>query len=345
MLTGATFVAAAGGRLYITSPQGLAVVSVEKPTQPELKGHYGGSFLKNPKAVAIQFQYAFVTDDEGLKVFNIVDPDHPVPVPGAVVPLAEANRLYAARTYVYVANGKEGLAIIDVEHPEHPHLYQMYNAEGRLNDTRAVQIGSISASMFALVADGRNGMRVIQLISPENVPENAGFSPRPNPVLIATAPLKSGEAIAVGRGLDRDRVVDETGAQTVVFGRRGSRPFNLVEMSPFLRHLGNADASDSKSPHTGAFLPRERCDYEQGRQRGAIPAHHLRGVAGGPVRVQGPQRPGRRARLRAAGRCAARPAAAQRLHGADRRAAPAAQHGSQPAAGCHPRARPPAGAF
>ena len=253
LLNDATFVAAAGGRLYITSPQGLAVVSVEKPTQPELKGHYSGSFLKNPKAVAIQFQYAFVTDEEGLKVFSIVDPDHPVPVTGATVPLAEANRLYAARTYVYVANGREGLAIIDVEHPEHPHLYQMYNAEGRLNDTRAVQIGSVSASMFALVADGRNGMRVIQLISPENVPENAGFSPRPNPVLIATAPLKSGEAIAVGRGLDRDRVVDETGAQTVVFGRRGSRPFNLVEMSPFLRHLGNADASDSKSPHTGAF--------------------------------------------------------------------------------------------
>ena len=30
--------------------------------------------------------------------------------------------------------------------------------------------------------------------------------------------------LAVSRGLDRDRVVDETGGQTVVFGRRGSRP-------------------------------------------------------------------------------------------------------------------------
>ena len=202
--------------------------------------------------MAIQFQYAFVSDDEGLKVFSLLDPDHPVPVPGAFVRLAEANRLYAARTYVYVANGKEGLAIIDIERPEHPHLYQMYNAEGRLNDVRAVQIGSVSASMFALVADGRNGMRVIQLISPENVPENAGFSPRPNPVLIATAPLKSGEAIAVGRGLDRDRVVDETGAQTVVFGRRGSRPFSLAEMSPFLRHLGGADLNNPKAMHNGA---------------------------------------------------------------------------------------------
>jgi hypothetical protein len=40
----------------------------------------------------------------------------------------------------------------------------------------------------------------------------------------------------VGRGLDRDRVVDEDGHQTVVFGRRGSRPFNTQEMSWFYKH-------------------------------------------------------------------------------------------------------------
>jgi hypothetical protein len=62
-----------------------------------------------------------------------------------------------------------------------------------------------------------------------------GFSPRPNPKLIASYPTH-GEAVAVSRGLDRDRVVDETGNQTVVFGRRGSRPFTLDEMRKFYRH-------------------------------------------------------------------------------------------------------------
>ena len=253
LLNNATNLAAAGGRLYVTSPQGLTVVDVSHPEKPEVRGHYGGAALKNPRAVAVQFQYAFVTDEAGLKVFSLADPEHPVPLPGATVALADAQRLYVARTYAYVANGREGLAIIDVERPEQPHLFQMYTAEGQLNDVRAVQVGSVNASMFALVADGRNGLRVVQLISPENVPEHMGFSPRPNPVLIATAPLKHGEAIAVGRGLDRDRVVDETGAQTVVFGRRGSRPFSLTEMMPFLRHLGGADADDPKSPRTGPW--------------------------------------------------------------------------------------------
>ena len=157
-----------------------------------------------------------------------------------MLPLRSANRLYLARTYAYVANGPQGLAIIDIENPEQPRLDQMFDAEGTLNDTRAVQIGSVNASEFALIADGRNGLRVVQLISPDTVPGAQGFSPRPSPKLIATYPTK-GDAICVSRGLERDRVVDETGGQTVVFGRRGSRPFHLAEMQRFFRHDGGGD--------------------------------------------------------------------------------------------------------
>ena len=243
VLTGASFVTAAGHRLYMTTPRGLFVIDCTDPMNPRLAGQFTGNFLRNPHCVAIQFRYAFVTDDDGLKVFNITDPDRPVPVSGGTVRLQNPGRLYVARTYAYVANGPEGLAIIDVENPERPRLDQMFNAGGLLNDTRAVQIGSVSASQFALVADGRNGLRVVQLISPDTVAGAQGFSPRPNPKLIATYPTK-GEAIAVSRGLERDRVVDETGGQTVVFGRRGSRPFHLNEMERFYLHSEFADAKD-----------------------------------------------------------------------------------------------------
>src|SRR5881394_1584030 len=242
-LTGATFVTAAGHRLYLTTPRGLFVIDCTDPMNPRLAGEYTGSFLRNPHCVAIQFRYAFVTDSEGLKVLDITDPYRPEPIRRAVVGLRNPGRLYVARTYAYVANGAEGLAIIDVENPEAPRLDQMFNAEGQLNDTRAVQIGSVNASQFALVADGRNGLRVVQLISPDTVPGAQGFSPRPSPKLIATYPTK-GEAIAVSRGLERDRVVDETGGQTVVFGRRGSRPFHLDEMERFYRRSTFAEGKD-----------------------------------------------------------------------------------------------------
>ena len=128
----------------------------------------------------------------------------------------------------------------------------MFNANGALNDTRAVQIGSVSASQYALVADGKNGLRVVQLISPDTVPGAQGFSPRPNPKLIATYRTK-GEAICVSRGLERDRVVDETGGQTVVFGRRGARPFHLDEMERFYRRAEIVDAKDVDLRRKGAI--------------------------------------------------------------------------------------------
>ncbi|MFL6516082.1 MAG: hypothetical protein ACJ8M1_13775 [Chthoniobacterales bacterium] len=244
-LTGATFVAAAGHRLYMTTPGGLYVVDVSDPMHPRISGQLANGFLRNPRSVAVQFRYAFVTDDDGMKVLDITNPDRPVAVRGATVKLNRPGRIYVARTYAYVANGPEGLAIIDVENPEAPRIDQMFNAGGALNDTRAVQIGSVSASQFALVADGRNGFRVVQLISPDTVAGAQGFSPRPNPKLIATFPTK-GEAVCVSRGLERDRVVDETGGQTVVFGRRGARPFHLDEMARFYRR-----ATDSKDGGAG----------------------------------------------------------------------------------------------
>ena len=137
--------------------------------------------------------------------------------------------MYVARTYAYVAAGKEGLAIVDVERPEAPSLYMTYTAEGRLNDVHDVVVGSTNASLFAYVADGKNGLRVLQLTSPDSQPKFYGFSPEPKPQLIAWRETST-PAIALSKGLDRDRAVDETGGQIAVFGRIGSRPFTLEEM-------------------------------------------------------------------------------------------------------------------
>lgn len=233
-LTGARHAWMAGQWLYITTAQGLAVVDAANPTAPTFAGGYSGSFLRGARQSTVQWHYCFVTDEEGVKVFDISNPTRPTPIPGATVPLRNAGGLYIARTYLYVADGAAGLAIVDVKNPEKPLVLTHFTAGGKLNDVRDVQVGSVSASMYALVADGHNGMRVIQLISPENVPGHMGFSPKPAPKLIATYPTE-GAAVSVSRGLDRDRVVDESGHQTVVFGRRGSGPLSLKDMAAFYR--------------------------------------------------------------------------------------------------------------
>ncbi|MDX6766480.1 MAG: hypothetical protein SFU85_06790 [Candidatus Methylacidiphilales bacterium] len=238
-LHGATHSFVAGHYLYVTCDRGLMVVDINDPAHPRLVGELGAPFLKKPHYVQIQFRYAFIADEEGLKTVDITDPVHPKAVPGAVVPFQEAHKFYLARTYAYVAAGSQGLAIVDILNPEKPRIDSFFTADGKINDLHDVKIGSVNASMFALLADGRNGFRVLQMISPDTVPGHMGFSPKPNPKLIANFKTK-GEALVVGRGLDRDRVVDETGNQTVVFGRRGSRPFHLDEMAAFFRHGSDA---------------------------------------------------------------------------------------------------------
>jgi hypothetical protein len=230
-LTGASNLSVAGKYVYVTTPRGVVVVSIDDPLNPKVVTRVP---LREPRSIAIQFRYGFVVDADGLKVIDVTQPEQARLVEGAVVPLGDAHDVYVARTYAYVANGKDGVAIIDVEEPERPRLDQSFNANGQLNDAHQVKVGMTNASLFAYVADGKNGLRVLQLTSPETMPEYAGFSPRPRPVLIATFRTK-GDALAVSKGLDRDRAVDESGNQVAVFGRRGARPFTYEEIIRMLR--------------------------------------------------------------------------------------------------------------
>jgi hypothetical protein len=229
VLNGANSITIAGTHAYITCDRGLVIVDINNPFEPRLVGEIGAPALKNPRAVQIQFRYAFVCDAEGVKVIDVTDPEHARAVSGAAVPLAEANNIYLVRTYAYVAAGKQGLVILDIEQPEHPRIDQVFNANGQINDAHDVKVGMTNVSLFAYIADGHNGLRVVQLTSPESTPGNYGFSPRPNPELIATAHTH-GPALAISKGLDRDRAVDESGNQLAVFGRRGARPLNFAEM-------------------------------------------------------------------------------------------------------------------
>jgi len=229
VLSGARRIAFAGTYAYVLSDAGLVVVDLDNPLQPKVTAQIGSPALDRPVGIAVQFRYAFVVDRAGLKVLDITDPSKPVVVNNAMVPLEDARNIYTARTYAYVAAGKQGLAIVDVERPDQPRLDQIFNDGGKLNDSNDVKLGMVSSSLFAFVADGRNGLQVVQLFGPEEDPNFAGFSPLPVPKLIATY-RGSGSALAVSRGIDRDRAVDETGNQLAVFGRRGSRPFNKQEL-------------------------------------------------------------------------------------------------------------------
>jgi len=229
VLDGARHITLAGHYAYIATPRGLVVVSLDDPLHPKLVAQVA---LPDMRASALQFRYLFVTDAKGLEVLDVTHLDKPILIDGARVPLADAQRVYVARTYAYIAAKNEGLVIVDVKNPEKPKIYQRVTFNGQLNDAEDVIVASTNASMFAYVADGKNGLKVLQLTSPDSQPNFYGFSPAPKPELIAWAHTPT-PALAVSKGLDRDRAVDETGHQIAVFGRVGSRPFTRPEMEKF----------------------------------------------------------------------------------------------------------------
>jgi hypothetical protein len=224
-LTGAENLTVAGTWVYVVTKDGLVVIDAAEPLKPRIAATLAG--FREPAAVAVQFRYAFVADRDGLAVVDVTDPA--APRLAARADGFAGNSVYVARTYAYVAAGEKGIAIVDVERPAEPRLDRLWNAGGRLSDTRDVKVASTNASLFAYVADGKNGLAVVQLTSPETVPGYLGFSPRPEPRLIATRHTE-GPAVALSKGLDRDRAADESGHQVSVFNRLGSRPFNAGEM-------------------------------------------------------------------------------------------------------------------
>jgi len=229
ILTGARRITMAGTYAYILTDTRLVVVSLDDPLHPKVTAILGAEDgLIDPRGVQIQFRYGFLVDRDGLKVMDVTTPDKPRLLKGAVVPFKDARNLYVARTYAFVAAGRDGVGIVDVERPERPSLEQMFNDGGKINDTNDVKIGMTNASQFAYIADGNNGLQVVQLFAPSDNPNYLGFSPHPTPKRIAWYPMH--DALIVSEGIDRDRAVDETGNQLAVFGRRGARPFTKAEM-------------------------------------------------------------------------------------------------------------------
>jgi hypothetical protein len=252
VLDGARTITIVGEFAYICCDAGLVVVSLETPTKPYVTAVIGDEFLRKPVAVQVQFRYAVIGDEEGLKILDVTDLGRPEPV--ATLQLEDVHNLYLARTYAYVAAGRHGLVIVDIENPEAPFVDQVFTAKGKINDLHDVKLGITNASEFAYLADGKNGLRVVQLTSAET-PGSPGFSPRPYPRLIATRKLPNGgEALAIGEALDRDRAVDESGNQIAVFGRVGARPLNLEEQQRMYLRDGNVwRVSDNPADYSSGY--------------------------------------------------------------------------------------------
>lgn len=287
-LDGARHITVAGETAYVSCDAGVVAIDIDDPRNPEILATVGAPYIEGATSVDVQFRYAFVTDSEGLKVLDVTFPDEMRPAgDGSVsVEIGDARNVYVGKTYAYVAAGRNGLVVVDVERPEAPALYAperigRFNRENGVNDLFQVKIASTNDTMFAYLADGENGLKIAKIYEPndaleaiEGVPGHGtftgysayGWSPPPMPELVSWYSTR-GPAKAISKALERDRAVDESGNQMTLFGFVGARPFNLREMQRF--YLDENEEVFTVSPLLEAPQARAEDPREEGPRTAA----------------------------------------------------------------------------
>jgi LVIVD repeat len=245
-LAGARNITIAGNYAYISSAKtGLHVVDIANPVSPRLAATVAAPAIVEPRAVQVQFRYAFVVDREGLKVVDVTNPEAPRAT-GARVAIADARDIFVMRSYAFIAAGAQGLAIVDVERPEAPGAPTFFTANGAIDDATGVTIGATYVGQYAYIADGKNGLRVVKLID-SFTPEYLGWSPAPIPELIASV-RTAGPALTIAEGYRRDRAVDESGNQIGISNRLGAHPFNAQDLARIVKSRNELHTEENSTP-------------------------------------------------------------------------------------------------
>ena len=140
ILNGARRITIAGTYAYILCDRGLVVVDIDNPLVPRVTAEIGAPDLTEPQGLAVQFRYAVCCRSSGTESTRCHRPRTSSHHPGSrVTPIDDARNVAVSRTYAYVSAGKNGVALVNVEQPEHPRLDQMFTAGGQLNDVNDVK--------------------------------------------------------------------------------------------------------------------------------------------------------------------------------------------------------------
>jgi LVIVD repeat len=158
----------AGNFLYVADgPAGLTVVDVTDRNHPKLVKTVGSN--GNALDVAVYGAFAFVANgNNGMAVYDISDEHNPklATVFNAGGVINDARGLDYADNRVYIADGVNGLRIIDITTPAVPKLLLTVNKGEKgdpINDAQSVAMATVPFRTFAMVCDGANGLRAVNV--------------------------------------------------------------------------------------------------------------------------------------------------------------------------------------
>lgn len=115
-------------------------------------------------AIFVKDNFAYVGDGGYFRIYNIQNPANPN-FRGEVSEPSDVNGIYVVGNYAYVADGADGLRIINVTNPTSPSHVRRFDTDAALD----VYV----EGNLAYVADGIGGLRIINVSNP-NIPLEEG---------------------------------------------------------------------------------------------------------------------------------------------------------------------------
>lgn len=162
--------AVSGNYAYIADNGYISIVDVTAPLAPVLTDSTIASSA--PRKLFISGNTLYIADDNaGLRLFNINAPLTPVFL-GAAATAGKPVSVYVRGNRAYVAEGNSGIEIFDVSDPSAPDLL----ASAAMTDARDVCVLLDGSSIYALVANGEEGLLILNVTDVEN--------PFPAPVVV-----------------------------------------------------------------------------------------------------------------------------------------------------------------
>jgi hypothetical protein len=149
-----------GGHAYVAvGDAGLWILSLEDPAQPREVTTVAtkGEAIN----VIIDGEYALVAaGDRGLRVVWVADPQHAREVGDHIETPGRASGLTRSENHVYLADGPEGMHVIDFNNPLAPEVIGSLPLSGFAHDV-------VVSGDHAYVATGSTGIQVVSVAEPQ----------------------------------------------------------------------------------------------------------------------------------------------------------------------------------
>ena len=154
---------------------GVEVVDVSNPANPHSLSFFASYWVRKALRVHVADGQAYLAGyDDGLLIVNVADPYHLTKTCHYRLP-SNANALAVSGHNLYLADGWQGVKVVDVAEPANPVVAGVLGPSAELNSS-AQDI--VLAGSHAYIADNGGGLRVLDVSDPAN-PAEVGYYPLP----------------------------------------------------------------------------------------------------------------------------------------------------------------------